>query len=113
MALFSGPAFASRHSIQNRAEEPLYYRGQCQNKIATVGSLLVATAYDEAKTSSACNQVGGKICDFGCVIASDKTTPDLTRASWKQACVAAGADEDDLFSRDYLTQEEIEDFAGC
>jgi len=80
-ALLSGLSLADEYFNRNAAEGPIYYRGQCQNNIATVGSLLVATAYDEAKTESACTQLGGKICDFGCVITGDKNTPDLTHAS--------------------------------
>jgi hypothetical protein len=113
VALLSGLASASRHEVRNRAEELLYYRGQCQNTIAAVGSILVASAYDEAKTATACTQLRGNVSNFGCMIAGDKNTPDLTRASWKEACATAGADTDDLFGRDYLTEEEIEDYAGC
>jgi hypothetical protein len=113
IALLSELAIAARYSNPKRTVEPVYYRGQCQNNIGAVGSLLVVTEVDQEKTETACNQLGGQLCDLGCVVTGDKKTPNLTHASWKEACKAAGADEDDLFGRDHLTQEDIEDFAGC
>ena len=79
----------------------------------TVSSLLVATEYDEVKATSACNQLGGKLSDRGCVIIGDNETANLTHASWEKACATAGADKDVLFGRDYLTKEDMEDYAGC
>ena len=105
VALLSGPVLT--------AGKLVYYKGECENSVVTVGSNSIVTENDEDKTASACNQLGGKFCDRGCVIAGDKKTPDVTETSWKAACTAAGADEADLFGRDHFTQEDIENLAGC
>jgi len=91
----------------------LYYRGQCRIITATVGSAVTITEYDEGTTTSACNQMGGRFCDLGCVITGDSRTPDLTHSSWTEACTEAGADENDLIGQALLTKELIEELAGC
>ena len=47
------------------------------------------------------------------MILSDTRTTDVTRASWTEACAAAGAEENDLFGQALLTKVLIEELAGC
>ena len=61
IALLTGLAVTDKYPNPKRAVEPVYYRGQCQNNIGTVGSLLVVTEVDQGKTEIACNQLGGKL----------------------------------------------------
>jgi hypothetical protein len=90
-------------------DPPAFYAGQCQNTLAAVGDLS-PHFYNERATTSACLQLRGKLCRNGCVVTGDMKTPDLTFASWRQACAAAGANDNELSKRG---REGAEVFTEC
>lgn len=113
IALLSGLTLADRSAHKQRAEDPLYYIGYCQDTLVSVGGVVDIGENQSTKTATACNQLGGESCERGCVIAGNKETPNLTRASWKEACRAAGAGDDELIRQDFVTREVVRNLAGC
>lgn len=66
------------------ADGTLYYKATCDLISLTI------QVNDREKTTSACTSLGGTSCQFGCVVSGSSRTPDVTAASWKQACAGAG-----------------------
>lgn len=113
IALLSGLTLAETTSYQKRAEDPLYYIGYCQDALVSIGGVVELEHNQDTRTASACNQLGGKSCERGCVITGDKDTPDLTRSLWEEGCRAEGARDAELVRQYDLLREAVMEIAGC
>jgi hypothetical protein len=97
----------------NNEDTVRYFEGTCDKRVKRFGGI-TGLQYDATSTASACNDIGGESCKYGCVFSSSRTTADDADPAWRQACLKAGANDAPYTNTlPQLTKERAEEYAGC
>jgi hypothetical protein len=89
----------------NLADGTQYFTAECQK--STFGIQMG----DRERTVTACTKVGGKLCDYSCVVTGSSRAPDATPPLWKKACADAGTQYSAISAR--ASKENAYRLAGC